>query len=51
MAEGESISSLVDCNDSRFLAPENMTQEIKKYCIGDKSEGSRNNIRNLKRYI
>ncbi len=33
MAEGESISSLVDCNDSRFLAPENMTQEIKKYCI------------------
>ena len=32
MASKTSISSLVDANDSRFLAPENMTQEIKKAC-------------------
>jgi rhamnulokinase len=26
------ITSLVDCNDDRFLAPENMTREIQKAC-------------------
>ena len=26
------ISSLVDCNDARFLAPKSMTEEIKKSC-------------------
>ena len=32
MASNADISSLVDANDSRFLAPENMTEEIKKAC-------------------
>ena len=27
-----SISSIVDCNDDRFLAPENMTEEVKAAC-------------------
>lgn len=31
-ASGSSISSLVDCNDSRFLVPDNMTEEIQKAC-------------------
>ena len=31
-ASKESISSVVDCNDSRFLAPENMTEEVKNAC-------------------
>ena len=26
------IASLVDCNDDRFLAPKNMTEEVKKAC-------------------
>lgn len=26
------IKSIVDCNDDRFLAPENMTEEVKKAC-------------------
>ncbi len=26
------ISSIVDCNDDRFLAPENMTEEVKAAC-------------------
>ncbi len=26
------ITSLVDCNDDRFLAPENMTREVQKAC-------------------
>lgn len=32
MASKANISSIVDANDSRFLAPENMTEEIKKAC-------------------
>lgn len=25
--------SIVDCNDDRFLAPANMTEEVKRYCL------------------
>jgi rhamnulokinase len=32
MALQEKIESTVDCNNPRFLAPESMTWEIKKYC-------------------
>ncbi len=32
MAEKSDIESLVDVQDERFLAPENMTEEIKKAC-------------------
>ena len=32
MASLEKINSIVDCNDSRFLAPKSMTEEIKKAC-------------------
>lgn len=32
MAGKETISSIVDCNDDRFLAPKNMTDEVKKAC-------------------
>lgn len=32
MAEKETLASLVDANDGRFLAPENMTEEIKRAC-------------------
>ncbi len=32
LAEKAEISSLVDCNDQRFLAPQNMTAEIKAAC-------------------
>ncbi len=32
MASECSISSIVDCNDDRFLAPENMTKEVQKAC-------------------
>ncbi len=32
MASEESIKSIVDCSDDRFLSPNNMTEEIKKYC-------------------
>lgn len=31
------ITSIVDCNDDRFLAPENMTEEVKQACK-DKGE-------------
>ncbi len=31
-ASRETISSLVDCNDGRFLAPENMTAEVQAAC-------------------
>lgn len=31
-ASGENIDSLVDCNHKRFLAPDNMTNEIQKAC-------------------
>lgn len=32
MAEQEEISSLVDCNDNRFLAPDSMTAAVQAYC-------------------
>lgn len=32
LASLETIDSIVNCNDDRFLAPENMTEEIKNYC-------------------
>ncbi|MBQ8625718.1 MAG: rhamnulokinase, partial [Agathobacter sp.] len=32
MASKTTIASLVDANDDRFLAPENMTLEVKKAC-------------------
>lgn len=32
MAAASDIESLVDANDSRFLSPQNMTEEIKKAC-------------------
>lgn len=32
MASKTTISSIVDANDDRFLAPENMTEEVKKAC-------------------
>ncbi|HPU62547.1 MAG TPA: rhamnulokinase [Mobilitalea sp.] len=33
LASLETIDSIVDCNDERFLAPKSMTEEIKKYCL------------------
>ena len=32
MAAKEQIASIVDCNDDRFLNPENMTKEVQKAC-------------------
>ena len=32
MASKCDISSIVDCNDDRFLAPENMTEEVQAAC-------------------
>lgn len=32
MASGCEITSLVNCNDDRFLAPKNMTEEVKAAC-------------------
>ena len=32
LASKTTISSIVDANDDRFLAPENMTEEVKKAC-------------------
>lgn len=32
MASCSTISSIVDANDDRFLAPQNMTEEVKKAC-------------------
>lgn len=31
-ASREEIRSLVDCNDSRFLAPDSMTRAVREYC-------------------
>jgi rhamnulokinase len=31
-AAQETIQSQVDCNDSRFLAPDNMTEEVRRSC-------------------
>jgi len=33
LASAETIPSIVDCNDGRFLAPESMIEEIKNYCL------------------
>lgn len=33
LASNCDIKSLVDCNDDRFLAPDNMTEEVKKACL------------------
>lgn len=32
-ASGASIQTLIDCNDERFLAPENMTEEVRAACM------------------
>ena len=32
LAEKCTISSIVDCNDDRFLAPRNMTEEVQAAC-------------------
>ncbi len=32
MAEGENITSLVDCNDELFLAPDSMIQTVQDFC-------------------
>ncbi|BBF41483.1 rhamnulokinase [Lachnospiraceae bacterium KM106-2] len=32
LASKETITSIVDCNDDRFLAPDSMTEEVKKAC-------------------
>lgn len=32
MAETETITSLVDCNDDRFLAPKSMTWAVQEFC-------------------
>ena len=32
MASKCDITSIVDCNDDRFLAPENMTEEVRRAC-------------------
>ncbi len=32
MASKQNISSIVDCNDQRFFAPESMIQAVKDYC-------------------
>ena len=32
MASGSTITSIVDCNDDRFLAPANMTKEVQAAC-------------------
>ena len=32
MAEKETISSLVDCNDDRFLAPKSMIEAVQEFC-------------------
>ncbi len=32
MAEKEKITSIVDCNDNRFLAPVSMTEAVKGFC-------------------
>ncbi|MDR1689174.1 MAG: rhamnulokinase [Clostridiales bacterium] len=33
MAEKESITSIIDCNDNRFLSPDNMIGEIQQACF------------------
>lgn len=38
MASKESIASIVDCNDDCFLAPENMTEAVQKFCADSGQE-------------
>ncbi len=38
MASTETIASVVDCNDSAFLAPESMTEAVREYCRRYKME-------------
>lgn len=38
MAEEESIASLVDCNDSRFLAPDSMSEAVRQFCRETKQQ-------------
>ncbi|MFA9466322.1 MAG: rhamnulokinase [Velocimicrobium sp.] len=38
MASKETIPSIVDCNDDRFLAPKNMTEEVRKACAESNQE-------------
>lgn len=33
LASEETITSIVDCNDDRFLAPESMIREVKAFCL------------------
>ena len=33
LASKETISSIIDCNNERFLAPKNMTLEVQKACL------------------
>lgn len=37
-ASKESIASIVDCNDSCFLAPESMTRQVKEFCENTKQQ-------------
>ncbi|MCI8724669.1 MAG: rhamnulokinase [Hungatella sp.] len=39
MASQETISSLVDCNDGCFLAPESMIQAVKDFCEKEGQQG------------
>ena len=32
LASEESIDSIVDCNDERFMAPDSMTEAVRQYC-------------------
>lgn len=38
LASTENIPSIVDCNDSCFLAPRNMTQEVQNFCARTKQQ-------------
>ncbi len=38
MASNETIASIVNCNNQRFLAPDNMTEEVQKACIESNQE-------------
>lgn len=38
LASAETIDSIVNCNDERFLAPESMIEEIKSYCLETNQE-------------
>lgn len=38
MASGEKIASIVDCNDSSFLAPESMVRAVRDFCRNSRLE-------------